>query len=160
VYVVVTSPDFPDGEIGALLGPCLERFRSDPEGEGEGEGEGQPEGEGEGQPEGEGEGQTEGETPATHNADQNADNQISLSELLRIIQFYNSGGLHCMGGTEDGFMPGVNAGAQGCAPHASDYNPQDWFIALTELLRTIQFYNIGGYHLCPGGEDGFCTGLL
>jgi hypothetical protein len=140
------------------VGPC--GGEGEGEGQPEGEGEGQPEGEGEGQTEGEGEGQTEGETPATHNADQNADNQISLSELLRIIQFYNSGGLHCMGGTEDGFMPGVNAGAQGCAPHASDYNPQDWFIALTELLRTIQFYNIGGYHLCPGGEDGFCTGLL
>ncbi|HNT88574.1 MAG TPA: hypothetical protein PKL84_11985, partial [Candidatus Hydrogenedentes bacterium] len=34
--------------------------------------------------------------------------QIGLTELLRLIQFYNSGGYHpCPGeGTEDGYCPG------------------------------------------------------
>ncbi|HPO17008.1 MAG TPA: hypothetical protein PLI09_26460, partial [Candidatus Hydrogenedentes bacterium] len=129
------------------------------EGEGEGaEGEG-AEGEGEGA-EGEGEG-AEGEGGGFeefHTADQNGDNMINLSELLRVIQFFNSGGLHCQAGTEDGYAPGP--GDQSCAPHASDYNAQDWLINLSELLRVIQFFNSGGYHACEGSEDGFCPGSL
>lgn len=106
--------------------------------------------------EGEGEGEGEGGTPTSHTADQNGDGKISLSELLRVIQFYNSDNYGCEGGTEDGYAP--NDPDQGCTPHASDYNPQDWDIALTELLRSIQFYNLGAYHPCPEGEDGFCAG--
>ena len=107
--------------------------------------------------EGEGEGESE-----FHSADQNHDNLISLSELLRVIQFYNSGGYHCAvppGGTEDGYVPGPGAD-HACTPHASDYNPQNWLISLSELLRVIQFYNSGGYYYCPldGTEDGFCPG--
>ncbi|HNR31489.1 MAG TPA: hypothetical protein PKI11_11425, partial [Candidatus Hydrogenedentes bacterium] len=89
-----------------------------------------------------------------------------LTELLRVIQFYNSGGFHCAanpGDTEDGFVPGTGAD-QTCCPHDSDYAPSgpDWQIVLTELLRLIQFYNSGGYHYCPvdGTEDGFCPGPL
>ncbi len=100
----------------------------------------------------------EGEVSTIHSADQNADNIIGLSELLRTIQFYNSGGYSCSEGTEDGYAPNTG-GTYDCAPHASDYNPQDWTIGLTELLRIIQFYNSGGYHSCPEGEDGFCPGL-
>ena len=83
---------------------------------------------------------------------------ISLSELLRVIQFYNSAGLHCQAGTEDGFAPGP--GDTTCAPHDSDYNPQDWTISLSELLRLIQFYNANdqAYHLQTGTEDGFEPG--
>ncbi len=91
-----------------------------------------------------------------HTADQDGDNAISLSELLRVIQFYNSAGLHCETGTEDGFGPGP--GDDTCPPHAGDYNPQDWEITLSELLRIIQFYNSGGYYACAEGEDGFCPG--
>lgn len=93
-----------------------------------------------------------------HTGDQNADNLISLSELLRIIQFYNMNALHCQDGTEDGFAPGL--GSTSCTPHNSDYNPQDWRISLSELLRLIQFFNSNGYHHCPGDptEDGFCPG--
>ena len=81
-----------------------------------------------------------------------------------MIQFYNSGGLHCAvpaSSTEDGYAPG-EAGDHGCAPHSSDYNPQDWVISLSELLRLIQFYNSGGYNYCPAQntEDGFCPGLV
>ncbi len=100
-------------------------------------------------PGGEGEG-----TP--HTADQNGDWDISLSELLRVIQFYNVGNFHCESGTEDGYAPGP--GGMACEPHASDYAPQDWTIWLSELLRLIQFYNSGGYHECAQGEDGFCPG--
>ena len=33
-------------------------------------------------------------------------------------------------------------------------------INLTELLRLIQFFSIGGYHACAdaGAEDGYCVG--
>ena len=99
---------------------------------------------------------------AVHTGDQDADLRIQLSELLRLIQFYNSGGLHCAetpDATEDGYAPGP--GGQSCAPHHSDYEPQDWAVELLELLRVIQFYNSGGYTPCPDGgtEDGFCPGL-
>jgi hypothetical protein len=96
-------------------------------------------------------------------ADQDQDNQISLSELLRVIQFYNSmrgpyPGFHCNCDSEDGFDP--RYGVRTCAPHTSDYNPQDWQISLGELLRLIQFFNSSGYHACPdtASEDGFCVG--
>lgn len=99
-----------------------------------------------------------------HTADQNGDHQIILSELLRVIQFFNSGGYHCAEppeSTEDGYAPGPDSAHQACTPHTSDYNLQDWLINLSELLRVIQFFNSGGYHACPGEatEDGFCVGL-
>jgi hypothetical protein len=148
-----------------------------PEGEGVPEGEGQPEGtvdgegspegveEGEGAPEGEGvtEGEGEGTAPGPHTADQNGDGVIDLTELLRVIQFFNIRGFHCVtppDTSEDGFLPGAG-GDQSCSPHDSDYLPRDWQISLTELLRLIQFFNIRAYHPCPGEgtEDGFCPGL-
>ncbi len=123
-------------------------------GEGEGEGEGESEGEGEG----------EGSTvTAVHTADQNSDNVVNLSELLRVIQFFNSDGFSCADppeSTEDGYQPG--AGDESCVPHASDYNPGDFEISLSELLRLIQFFNSGGYVACPDAdpptEDGYCPG--
>ncbi|HPO15780.1 MAG TPA: C1 family peptidase [Candidatus Hydrogenedentes bacterium] len=128
------------------------------EGEGEVvEGEGTAEGEG-GVAEGEGTAEGEGQVDFWHSADQDQDNIVSLSELLRLIQFFNSGGYHCAPGTEDGYAPGV--GDVSCAPHASDYTGQDWEINLSELLRLIQFFNSGGYHTCEGSEDGFCPGLV
>jgi len=81
-----------------------------------------------------------------------------------VIQFYNSLALHCAdnpGDTEDGFVPGSGAN-QGCAPHNTDYNPQDWAISLSELLRAIQFYNSPGYFFCPDAEteDGYCPAII
>jgi len=154
-----TPEGIPDGE-GTTEGT--------PEGEGVSEGttegtpEGTPDGEGtaEGTPEGEGiaEGSEEGEKPP-HSADPNGDWVINLSELLRVIQFFNTGGYHCEVGTEDGYAPGLE-GDKSCQPHGSDYNPQDWQISLSELLRLIQFFNFGAYHSCPGvGEDGYCPGI-
>ncbi len=92
-----------------------------------------------------------------HSADITQDFQISLSELLRGIQFFNSGGLHCEEGTEDGYAPGP--GSTACFFHDSDYNPSDWLVNLSELLRLIQFFNSGGYHPEAGTEDGFGAGL-
>jgi len=121
-----------------------------PEGEGEGDGEGGDEGEGEG----------DGEFVLfSHSADQNGDGLMSLSELLRVIQFFNLGGYFCQPGTEDGYAPGPS-GDDSCTPHSSDYNPQNWRISLSELLRLVQFFNLGGYYACPdqNTEDGFCPG--
>ena len=94
-----------------------------------------------------------------HSADTSADGQIELSELLRIIQFYNSAGFHCAEKeTEDGYMPGVDHDREDCLPHDSDCDLQDWKINLSELLRLIQFFNSSGYYPCPDlkTEDGFC----
>ncbi|HPO13272.1 MAG TPA: GLUG motif-containing protein [Candidatus Hydrogenedentes bacterium] len=103
------------------------------------------------------EGETEGSGDEFLSADQNNDHVISLSELLRTIQFYNAGGYCCQAGTEDGYAPGT--GDTSCGTHNSDYNPANWVISLSELLRLVQLYNSGAYHACPGSEDGFCPGL-
>ena len=94
-----------------------------------------------------------------HSADPDSDNLIKLTELLRVIQFFNSETFHCEAGTEDGYAPGIGDIAS-CCPHDSDYSPQNWDISLTELLRIIQFFNSGGYHYCPADatEDTFCPG--
>jgi hypothetical protein len=114
---------------------------------------------GEGGGEGEGEGEGEGSAPTIHSADKDGNGVISLGELLRVIQYFNIGSLHCDVLGEDGFNPGP--GDQTCTPHSSDYNPQNWSIELLELLRIIQFFNLFGYYPCPGlGEDGFCPGTV
>lgn len=159
-------------DIKVSTGPCPEGegegvVEGTPDGEGvvegtpEGEGvvEGTPEGEGviEGTPDGSSEGTIEGENPP-HSADTNGNWKIDLSELLRVIQFFNIGGYHCaLPGeeSEDGYIPGYE-GDKSCMPHKSDYNTQDWKINLSELLRLIQFFNSNGYHSCEGSEDGYC----
>lgn len=100
-----------------------------------------------------GEGEGEGEA-STYSADINRDRAISLSELLRVVQFYNSDRIGCQQGTEDGFLP--NGTDESCSPHMGDYAPQDWRFNLSEVLRCIQVYNIGGYEMCDGSEDGIC----
>jgi hypothetical protein len=134
------------------------------EGEGTADGEGAIEGEGVAEGEGSVEGTAEGEPCANprHAADQNGDAKIDLTELLRVVQFFNTGALHCAENetpTEDGYLPGFGS-TEGCCMHSSDYAPADWQINLTELLRLIQFFNIDGYRACPasGSEDGFCPG--
>ena len=82
----------------------------------------------------------------------------TVSELLRAIQLYNSDEIHCESSTEDGYD--IGPGDRTCTPHSSDYASQDWSIGIVELMRLIQFYNLGGYHPCPDAatEDGFCPG--
>jgi hypothetical protein len=119
-----------------------------------------------GDPEGEDtptEGETEGggdDTPTDsgrHDGDLNGDGQISLSELLRMVQLFNIGGYHCDTGAEDGFAVG-GGDRDECDPHSLDYAPSDWEVQMSELLRGIQFYNAGGYAANPGTEDGFAPG--
>jgi len=86
------------------------------------------------------------------------DHEISLSELLRVIQLYSNGSYHCDTGGEDGY--GVGQGDKTCAAHDLDYSPRDWRIGLSELLRLIQLYSSSGYHADPSGEDGFSPGKL
>lgn len=98
-----------------------------------------------------------------HSADTSEDNLFSLSELLRGIQLFNIGAYHCAtvaNPSEDGYRPG-SEGPRDCVPHNSDYNPQNWSISLSELLRLIQLFNSGGYRECleQNTEDGFCPGL-
>jgi PKD repeat protein len=45
-----------------------------------------------------------------------------------------------------------------CTYHSGDYNPSDWSFSLSELLRGIQFYNVGSYHCDPLGEDTYNPG--
>ncbi len=152
--------------VRGVIVECPEEGEGTAEGTPEGveEGEGTAEGTSEGIVEGEGsiEGSEEGEV-LLHSADQNGDGQINLSELLRVIQFFNFNGYHCaLPGevSEDGYLPGIE-GDKSCRPHASDYNSQDWVISLSELLRLIQFSNMGGYYPCPDNpesEDNYCPG--
>lgn len=99
--------------------------------------------------------------PATrYDADTNLDYAVTLPELLRQVQFYNAQEYGCQPGSEDGFAPGAGTD-RNCAPHASDFAPQDWKLSLGELLRLIQMFNAGGYYPCPNenppGEDGHCA---
>jgi hypothetical protein len=160
---VLAGLDCPEASVEGEGLPEAETEGQTSEGEVEGGADGENEGQTpEAETEAESEGTAEGFVPPEHPhaADQNGDGQINLTELLRVIQFYNSGGYHCPEVeqiTEDGYVPGPGTD-QSCAPHASDYAPQDWLIQLTELLRLIQFFNMGGYLECPGQstEDGFC----
>jgi hypothetical protein len=93
-------------------------------------------------------------------ADISGDSIVQLTELLRVIQFYNAGLYACAenaGATEDGFALTVPPSEPACVLHSVDQNG-DKVISLSELLRGIQLYNFGGYTWCPDGgtEDGFC----
>ena len=99
------------------------------------------------------------QTTFFHSADTNHDWALDLNELLRVIQFFNAGGLHIQPGTEDGYAPGyVDAlgGAEGDAPvHHGDYSPHNWQISLDEVLRAAQFFNVGGLAYADGTEDSY-----
>lgn len=97
-----------------------------------------------------------------HNADQDGDGSVALTELLRVIQFYNAGRYDCANdpdATEDGFeIPAAKGLSQDCAPHASDYQGgADGVISLSELLRLIQLFNLQSFFACAESEDGFCV---
>ncbi|MBI1318486.1 MAG: CHRD domain-containing protein [Candidatus Hydrogenedens sp.] len=147
------------------------------EGEGEGGGEGivegsdgEIEGEGEGivdgsiEGEGEGEGGGEGQAPAGYSADADGSGWLSLEELLRVIQLFNAGAYYCAEVPEEGgdayslTDEGLAFGDGDCVYHSGDYREPFGVFQLSELLRTIQFFNLGGVIACPNGdtEDGFC----
>ncbi len=105
-----------------------------------------------------------------HSADTNGDGAISLSELTRVIELYNTrngttrtGEYHTAATTtEDGYEPG--AGAITGSYHSADEN-HDGKIDLGELTRVIELYNTrsgttrtGLYHQENGTEDGYAPG--
>lgn len=99
-----------------------------------------------------------------HDADQDEDFILSLSELLRVVQFFTLGAYSCPINpnvfTEDGFIAGDGPNKT-CTPHNSDFSgTADYAIDLNELLRLIQIYNAGTYFSCedPESDDGFCAG--
>lgn len=101
------------------------------------------------------------DVPLFHSSDSSGDARIDLPELLRTIQLFNADGFHCVqppATTEDGYVPGDNSALRGCIAHTADYNPRDWSITLSELLRVIQFFNTQGQFPCDVSEDGFCPG--
>ncbi|WP_221032057.1 immunoglobulin domain-containing protein [Actomonas aquatica] len=115
------------------------------------------------------------EPVTSHSADYNQDGAIDLSELLRVIELYNTrngttrtGAYQLDGSTEDGFAPDASRAADAPASltryHSADYD-QDSYVNLSELLRVIELYNYrsgttrtGEYHLNASTEDGFAPG--
>jgi Ca2+-binding EF-hand superfamily protein len=95
-----------------------------------------------------------------HRADINADLKISLSEVLRLVQFHNAGAYACVLASEDGYEPDVlKGGLLNCSLHTADTDANS-SISLSELMRVIQLYNAGGYFDCEQEtEDGFCLGI-
>ena len=115
-----------------------------------------------------------------HSADTDRDSRISLLELTRVIELYNTrsgtvriGRYRPLDGTEDGFA--TDPDGIGGAPetfirlHGADTargpTPRDGRIDLVELTRVIELFNTrsgtvrtGAYHIQAGTEDGFAPG--
>jgi glucose/arabinose dehydrogenase len=91
-----------------------------------------------------------------HRADVNGDSLLNLSEVLRVVQFFNATRYACADTeTEDGYQPGN--GSIACGRHTADYEDPQGNISLSELLRVIQLYSLGAYVPCPGdSEDNLC----
>jgi hypothetical protein len=113
----------------------------------------------------------------THSADTNSDFKLSLFELTRVIELYNTRNGSSRTGcyavattaTEDGFVPDAARLATATVTlaryHAGDSN-RDGKLSLFELTRVIELYNVragatrtGAYHAQGGTEDGFAPGL-
>ncbi len=110
-----------------------------------------------------------------HSADSNQDGAFDLSELLRVIELYNTrngttrtGHYKVQAGTEDGFAsnPDLTNNESGNLSvfHSADYD-QNGQLDLSELLRVIELYNYrsgttrtGEYHPASGTEDGYAPG--
>jgi uncharacterized delta-60 repeat protein len=118
-----------------------------------------------------------------HTADTDRDGTIGLTELLRVIELYNTRngtvrtGAYTVDPTnlEDGFAtdPARSSAANVALPryHSADTmgatagTPPDGKISLGELLRVIELYNYrsgtlrtGQYHVQGDTEDGFAPG--
>ena len=113
------------------------------------------------------------EAATFHSADIDGDFRLSLSELLRVIELYNTrfgttrtGRYRVAAGTEDGFASDNTGGGPVVLTryHSADSN-RDGLMSLSELLRVIELYNTragttrtGAYHPATGTEDGFASG--
>jgi Immunoglobulin domain len=111
-----------------------------------------------------------GGLPRLHSADINQDSRLSLGELLRVIELYNTRDQSVRTGlyseqidSEDGFAPGTS-GTLLTRFHSADTD-RNGRISLLELLRVIELFNYrvsgsrtGQYQLSSGSEDGFAPG--
>jgi M6 family metalloprotease-like protein len=115
--------------------------------------------------------------PATsrHTADTNGDGKLSLLELTRVIELYNTrndttrtGCYAVQAGSEDGFAPEptrTSSATVTLASYHSADSDKNGKISLLELTRVIELYNYrsgttrtGQYHVQAGTEDGFAPG--
>lgn len=111
-----------------------------------------------------------------HAADANRDGRLSLVELTRVIELFNTRNgtartgcyAPASGSTEDGFTPDDSRSGSVSAAlsryHSGDSN-RDGKLSLLELTRIIELYNYrngttrtGQYHVQAGTEDGFDPG--
>lgn len=81
--------------------------------------------------------------------------EITLTELMRVIQFYNSTGYHTEVGTEDCYGAGADASNRDGYRHNADYQNPAWEVNLTEVNRFSAYYTAGGYVFAQGTDDGF-----
>ena len=111
----------------------------------------------------------------THSADTDRNFRVSLFELTRVIELYNTrngtsrtGCYAVQAGTEDGFAPDAarlsTATVTLASYHAAD-SDHNGKVSLFELTRVIELYNTragtsrtGAYHALAGTEDGFAPG--
>lgn len=92
-----------------------------------------------------------------HSADTNTDQQISLSELLRVIQFYNSGGYHTECGTEDDFTPGPGP-IYDCGSEGEGEEEGEMTIMLPGAVSLEMVWIPGGAFMMgrfPGEQDSY-----
>jgi hypothetical protein len=112
---------------------------------------------------------------AYHSADTDRNGKISLLELTRVIELYNTrngttrtGCYAVQAGSEDGFAPDPTRTGSAVVTltsyHSAD-SDRNGKISLLELTRVIELYNTrsgtsrtGGYHILAGTEDGFAPG--
>ncbi|MEY2881946.1 MAG: hypothetical protein RLZZ15_4326 [Verrucomicrobiota bacterium] len=111
-----------------------------------------------------------------HSADTDGDGRLSLLELARVIELFNtrSGAVRtgcyalAPAASEDGFAPDATRAAAATVPlaryHAADTD-RDGKLSLLELTRLIELFNYrtgtqrtGQYHVKAGTEDGFDPG--
>jgi hypothetical protein len=110
-----------------------------------------------------------------HSADTNRDYKLSLLELTRVIELYNTrngtsrtGCYKVEDGSEDGYGAEPTRSGSGSASlaryHSADSN-RDGKLGLLELTRVIELYNFregtsrtGRYRVKDGTEDGFEPG--
>jgi hypothetical protein len=109
-----------------------------------------------------------------HSADTDRNFRISLAELTRVIELYNTrlgtartGRYRVQAGTEDGFAAdAVSTSNQTFSHYHSADSNRDGQISVIELTRVIELYNTrvaavrtGQYHVSPTpSEDGFAPG--
>jgi hypothetical protein len=109
-----------------------------------------------------------------HSADLDGDSRLGLSELLRVIELYNTrNGTNRTGryrvslGSADMFNPDAETAAgqpAGFARFHTADTDQDASLSLSELLRVIELYNTrsgtsrtGAYRVAEGTVDGFAA---